>query len=63
MDVTIIAETTVDGLHPVTSQLVGAAIAIGGTPTVLCPGGVGATAAASISFQSNMRRSRLLRFL
>ncbi len=49
MDVTIIAETTVDGLHPVTSQLVGAAIAIGGTPTVLCPGGVGATAAASIS--------------
>ncbi len=49
MDVTIIAETTVDGLHPVTSQLVGAAIAIGGTPTVLCPGGLGTTAAASIS--------------
>ncbi len=49
MDVTIIAETTVDGLHPVTSQLVGAAIAIGGTPTVLCPGGIGTTAAASIS--------------
>ena len=49
MDVTIIAETTVDGLHPVTSQLVGAAIAIGGTPTVLCPGGIGMTAAASIS--------------
>ena len=38
-----------DGLHPVTSQLVGAAIAIGGTPTVLCPGGLGTTAAASIS--------------
>ena len=49
MDVTIIAETTADGLHPVTSQLVGAAIAIGGTPTVLCPGGLGTTAAASIS--------------
>ena len=49
MDVTIIAETTVDGLHPVTSQLVGAAIAIEGTPTVLCPGGIGTTAAASIS--------------
>jgi electron transfer flavoprotein alpha subunit len=49
MDVTIIAETTGDGLHPVTSQLVGAAIAIGGTPTVLCPGGIGTTAAASIS--------------
>ena len=49
MDVTIIAEITVDGLHPVTSQLVGAAIAIGGTPTVLCPGGLGTTAAASIS--------------
>ena len=49
MDVTIIAETTADDLHPVTSQLVGAAIAIGGTPTVLCPGGTGATTAASIS--------------
>ncbi len=49
MDVTIIAETTADGLHPVTSQLVGAAITIGGTPTVLCPGGIGAAAAASIS--------------
>jgi electron transfer flavoprotein alpha subunit len=49
MNVTIIAETTVDGLHPVTSQLVGAANAIGGTSTILCPGGIGATAAASIS--------------
>ena len=49
MDVTIIAETTADDLHPVTSQLVGAAITIGGTPTVLCPGGIGAAAAASIS--------------
>jgi len=49
MEVTIIAETTVDGLHPVTSQLVGAAISIGGNPTILCPGGIGATAAASLS--------------
>jgi electron transfer flavoprotein alpha subunit len=49
MDVTIIAETAGDGLHPVTSQLIGAAIAIGGTPTVLCPGGIGTAAAASIN--------------
>jgi electron transfer flavoprotein alpha subunit len=49
MDVTIIAETAEDGLHPVTSQLIGAAIAIGGTPTVLCPGGIGTAAAASIN--------------
>jgi electron transfer flavoprotein alpha subunit len=49
MDVTIIAETTADDLHPVTSQLVGAAITIGGTPTVLCPGGTGVATAASIS--------------
>jgi len=49
MDVTIIAETAGNGLHPVTSQLVGAAIAIGGTPTVLCPGGIGTAAAASIN--------------
>jgi len=49
MDVTIIAETAGNGLHPVTSQLIGAAIAIGGTPTVLCPGGIGTAAAASIN--------------
>jgi electron transfer flavoprotein alpha subunit len=49
MNVTIIAETAGDGLHPVTSQLVGAAIAIGGTPTILCPGGIGTAAAASIN--------------
>ena len=49
MDVTVIAETSGDGLHPVTAQLVGAAASIGGTPTVLCAGGTGATEAASIS--------------
>ena len=40
MDVTVIADSTDDGLTPVTAQLVGAAASIGGT-TVLCPGGVG----------------------
>ena len=49
MDVTVIAETSGDGLHPVTAQLVGAAVSIGGTPTVLCAGGAGAAEAASIS--------------
>tara|TARA_B100000427_G_scaffold24410_1_gene18109 strand:- start:3261 stop:4178 length:918 start_codon:yes stop_codon:yes gene_type:complete len=49
MEVTIIAETTGNELHPVTAQLVGAACSIGGTPTVICPGGVGATEASSIS--------------
>ena len=49
MDVTVIAETSGDGLHPVTAQLVGAAVSIGGTPTVLCAGGTGAAEAASIS--------------
>ena len=49
MDITVIAESSGDGLHPVTAQLVGAAVSIGGTPTVLCAGGVGATEAASIA--------------
>ena len=49
MDITVIAESSGDGLHPVTAQLVGAATSIGGTPTVLCAGGVGATEAASIA--------------
>ena len=49
MDVTVIADSTDDGLTPVTAQLVGAAASIGGNPTVLCPGGVGASEAASIS--------------
>jgi len=49
MDVTVIADSTADGLTPVTAQLVGAASSIGGTATVLCPGGIGASEAASIS--------------
>jgi len=49
MNITVIAESSGDGLHPVTAQLVGAASSIGGTPTVLCAGGVGATEAASIA--------------
>ena len=49
MQVTVIAESSKEGLHPVTAQLVGAAEAIGGTPTVLCAGGWGADEAASIS--------------
>ena len=49
MDVTVIAETSGGKLHPVTAQLVGAVVSIGGTPTVLCAGGMGAAEAASIS--------------
>ena len=49
MDVTVIAEASGGGLHPVTAQLVGAASSIGGSSTVLCAGGVGATEAASIA--------------
>ncbi len=53
MEVTIIAETTADGLHPVTAQLVHAAASIGAVAfkgaTVLCPGGVGASEASSIT--------------
>ncbi len=48
MDVTVIAESTDDGLHPVTAQLVAAASALGASPTVLCPGGRGASEAAAI---------------
>ena len=49
MDVTVIAEASGGGLHPVTAQLVGAASSIGGISTVLCAGGVGAIEAASIA--------------
>ncbi|MBJ60528.1 MAG: electron transfer flavoprotein subunit alpha [Euryarchaeota archaeon] len=48
MDITIIAETNDDGLHPVTSQMVAAAAALGSSPTVLCPGGIATDSAASI---------------
>ena len=49
MDITIIAETSGEGLHPVTEQLVGAASSLGGVITVLCPGGVGSNDASVIS--------------
>lgn len=44
--VTVIAEVSGDSLHPVTAQLIGAA---GDGATVLCPGGVGASEAASLA--------------
>ena len=49
MEVTIIADVADGSLHPVTAQLVGAASSIGGVPTILCPGGVGASEASSIT--------------
>ena len=49
MEITIIAETSGEGLHPVTEQLVGAASSLGGVITVLCPGGVGSNDASVIS--------------
>ncbi|MFL2978425.1 MAG: electron transfer flavoprotein subunit alpha/FixB family protein [Candidatus Thalassarchaeaceae archaeon] len=48
MEVTIIAETNEEGIHPVTAQMVTAAVSLGASPTVLCPGGVGCAAAAAI---------------
>lgn len=47
MDVTIISESSDGGLHPVTSQLIGASSKFGGSVTVLCPGGIGSSEAAS----------------
>ena len=49
MNITIIAETGGNRLHGVTSQLVGAAGELGGTITLLCPGGVGEIEASEIS--------------
>tara|TARA_B100000965_G_scaffold312303_1_gene272071 strand:+ start:22807 stop:23727 length:921 start_codon:yes stop_codon:yes gene_type:complete len=49
MEITVIAETSGEGLHPVTEQLVGAASSLGGVITVLCPGGVGSNDASLIS--------------
>ena len=49
MEITIIAEASGEGLHPVTEQLVGAASSLGGVITVLCPGGVGSNDASEIS--------------
>lgn len=48
MDITIIAETNEDGVHPVTAQMVTAAVKLGASPTILCPGGVGSESAATI---------------
>ena len=47
MDITIIAETNDNGLHPVTSQMVAAATSLGSSPTILCPGGIATDSAAS----------------
>ena len=49
MDITIIAETNEDGVHPVTAQMVTAAVKLGASPTILCPGGVGSESAATIA--------------
>ena len=49
MNITIIAETGGNRLHGVTNQLVGAANKLGGTITLLCPGGVGESEASEIS--------------
>ncbi|MEE2625663.1 MAG: electron transfer flavoprotein subunit alpha/FixB family protein [Candidatus Thermoplasmatota archaeon] len=49
MNITIIAETSGNQLHSVTSQLAGAAGTLGGTITLLCPGGVGESEASEIS--------------
>tara|TARA_B100001142_G_scaffold108157_2_gene110061 strand:+ start:31024 stop:31941 length:918 start_codon:yes stop_codon:yes gene_type:complete len=49
MEITIIAETSGEGIHPVTEQLVGAASSLGGVITVLCPGGRGSDDASVIS--------------
>ena len=48
MDISVISESNDGALHPVTSQLVGAASSLGGSITVLCPGGFGASEASSI---------------
>ena len=49
MKITVISESSNRDLHPITSQLVGAASAFEGSITVICPGGFGATEAAKIS--------------
>jgi electron transfer flavoprotein alpha subunit len=46
---TVISESSNNSLHPITAQLVGAASALGGSITVICPGGIGSTDAAQIS--------------
>ena len=48
MAVTIIAETTGESLHPVTSQLIGAAVSLGEEAHVICPGGFGSEEVSKI---------------
>ncbi|MAK25699.1 MAG: electron transfer flavoprotein subunit alpha [Euryarchaeota archaeon] len=48
MEITIIAETNENGIHPVTAQMVAASTSLGANPTILCPGGIGSDSAASI---------------
>ena len=49
MSVTVISESSNGTLHPVTAQLVGAASSLGGSITVICPGGVGSSDAANFA--------------
>ncbi len=49
MQTTIIAETSGEGLHPVTNQLVGAMASVGAEVTILAPNGAGAGEAAGIA--------------
>ena len=49
MSVTVISESSNGSLHPITAQLVGAASSLGGSITVICPGGVGSSDAANIA--------------
>ena len=49
MSTTVISESINGALHPVTAQLVGAASSLGGSITVICPGGTGTSDAAKIS--------------
>ena len=55
MEVTIIAETNEEGIHPVTAQMVTAAVSLGASPTVLCPGGFGCAAAAEVAARAEPR--------
>ena len=49
MSTTVISESINGALHPVAAQLVGAASSLGGSITVICHGGTGASDAAKIS--------------
>tara|TARA_B100000686_G_C16772408_1_gene966086 strand:+ start:785 stop:1714 length:930 start_codon:yes stop_codon:yes gene_type:complete len=49
MDIVVISEASNGSLHPVTAQLVGAASSLGGSVSVICPGGLGSDEARGIS--------------